>query len=89
MEIRVWDEEGLLVGFCTIKPKGDDYEISTYPNGVHDLNHIVESEETAIGAARVICEQWKERAEMEYRQQHGVNPVGVESETGFTIQEVE
>jgi len=89
MEIRVWQENGDLVGYCEIKPKGEEYELTVYPPAGPSIDVPFASEDGAKHYAHGICEKWKEYAEKEFEQMHGEKPVGVMSETGFTIQEVE
>lgn len=96
MEIRIWNETGDLVGHCKV----DGTVVHFFPEfeGAYGAaqSHVkgefvipFATEELAVANARHICEQWKGQAEKAFEEMHGEKPVGVMSETGFTIQEVE
>jgi hypothetical protein len=93
MEIRLVNESAGVVGHVTIKYNNetDMWEVTPYfdnSGGVGDTEKFP-SESSAFYDARGKINALKYECEEDFRKRYSKEPVGVMSETGFTIQEVE
>lgn len=92
MEVRLWNELGESLGYCTVKEDEKEagyFNLSFYPGGMFEKTVTSTSEELAKMAAMSRCEKWKREAEEEFEKEHGEKPVGVVTETGFYIEVVD
>ena len=93
MEVRVWCENGDLVAHATVSYVADDdvWMVESHPFSTDEKtpDTIWGTREAAHVAAMNHAERWRREAINDYFERHGDYPVGIMSETGFTIQEVE